>query len=79
MLASITVLLAEDHMVVRTISAEVERYGEAEATRPTEERKGKLAALGTIAELGRSQPGTAAGPASLEQIYLRYCQEDKPC
>ena len=35
----------------------------------------KLAALGTIAELARSQPGAAG----LEQIYLRYCQEDKPC
>jgi ABC-2 type transport system ATP-binding protein len=42
--------------------------------------KGKLAALGTIAELARSQPGGgAAEPASLEQIYLRYCQEAKPC
>jgi ABC-2 type transport system ATP-binding protein len=41
--------------------------------------KGRLAAFGTIAELARSQPATAAGPASLEQIYLRHCQENKPC
>jgi ABC-2 type transport system ATP-binding protein len=41
--------------------------------------KGRLAALGTIADLARPEPGTAASPASLEQIYLRYCGEDKPC
>jgi len=41
--------------------------------------KGRLAALGTIAELARSDPGAAAGPASLEQIYLRHCQEARPC
>ena len=32
----------------------------------------------SIAELARSQPG-AAGAATLEQIYLRYCREEKPC
>ena len=37
--------------------------------------KGKLAALGTLAELARSQPGAAG----LEQIYMRYFQEDKSC
>lgn len=42
-------------------------------------RKGQLAALGAINELARQQPDAAAGPASLEQIYLRYFQEDKPC
>ena len=41
--------------------------------------KGKLAALGTIAELARRQPGWAVSPATLEQIYLRWCGEDKPC
>jgi len=41
--------------------------------------KGRLAALGAIGELARQQPGGASGPASLEQIYLRYCQEEKPC
>ncbi|HOX58403.1 MAG TPA: ABC transporter ATP-binding protein [Candidatus Paceibacterota bacterium] len=37
--------------------------------------KGKLAALGTIAELAGSQPGATG----LEQIYLRYSREAKPC
>jgi ABC-2 type transport system ATP-binding protein len=35
--------------------------------------KGKLAALGTIAELASSKPGAAG--ASLEDIYMRYFQE----
>lgn len=41
--------------------------------------KGRLAALGSISELARQQPGKSGGPASLEEIYLRYCQEEKPC
>jgi hypothetical protein len=40
---------------------------------------GKLVALGTIAELARSLTGGAPGPASLEQIYMQYFQEQKPC
>jgi ABC-2 type transport system ATP-binding protein len=40
---------------------------------------GKLVALGTIAELARSLTGGAAGTASLEQIYMQYFQEVKPC
>ena len=34
--------------------------------------KGKLAALGTIAELAGRKPGEGA---SLEEIYMRYFQE----
>ena len=41
--------------------------------------KGKLAALGTIAELARMRGALDVSPATLEQIYLRYCQEDKSC
>jgi ABC-2 type transport system ATP-binding protein len=41
--------------------------------------KGKLVALGTIPELALSRSGRALSPTSLEQIYLGYCQDDKPC
>jgi len=41
--------------------------------------KGKLAALGTIPELARMRRALDVSPATLEQIYLGYCQEDKPC
>ncbi len=41
--------------------------------------KGKLVALGTIAALARSLTGGAPGPTSLEQIYMQYFQEKKPC
>ena len=37
--------------------------------------KGKLAALGTLAELGKRKPGETAGSANLEEIYMRYFQE----
>ena len=37
--------------------------------------KGKLAALGTLAELGKRKPGEGAGNANLEEIYMRYFQE----
>jgi len=39
--------------------------------------KGKLAALGTLAELASSKPGPTG--ANLEEIYMRYFQEGKPC
>jgi ABC-2 type transport system ATP-binding protein len=41
--------------------------------------KGKLVALGTLEELARRQPGEPGSKSSLEQIYLRYFQEEKPC